>query len=185
MSEFSPDVQREDEQEMEYSFFSEEFEAIVLANSSMNSPPAVDLSDINWEDYPPYQLPSKPSWSDWPRVTRRIEVDQGTVYTVDPKKLAITLPIGDQNPPADPLSDPSSRSDLAADPSAAGPSAAADGSEEAARRTRMVSSVSRNAREILGGTIDENSKDKERRKKKEKRKERKKHWRSKNRGNNN
>ncbi|KAN0076438.1 hypothetical protein V8E54_006580 [Elaphomyces granulatus] len=184
MSESSPDVQREDEEEMEYSFFSEEFEAIVLANSSMNSSPAVDLSDINWEDYPPYQLPSKPSWSDWPSVARRIEVDQGTVYTVDPKKLAITLPIGDQNPPADPLSDPSSRSDLAADPSAAGLSAAADGPEEAARRTRMVSGVSRNARAILGRTIDENSEDKERRKK-EKKKENKKHWRSKNRGNNN
>jgi hypothetical protein len=130
MSESSPDVQEDEPRS-----FSNEFEAIVADSSN------VDLGDINWADSPP-RRPCKPSWSDlWPSTTIGIQVDQGTA---DPKKLiksppASTLPIGgvDENPPADPSSDPPSpRSDItadtsAADTSAADPSAAADGPEEA------------------------------------------------------
>ncbi|KAN0070331.1 hypothetical protein V8E54_011912 [Elaphomyces granulatus] len=100
----SPDAQREDGPEMDY--FSQEFDATVLADSP---PSPLDFSDIKWEDYPPRRLASKPSWSDlWPSAARGygVEVDQGTV---DPRKLVITpplspLPISDQNHPTPPAS---------------------------------------------------------------------------------
>ncbi|KAN0076437.1 hypothetical protein V8E54_006579 [Elaphomyces granulatus] len=144
----SPDVQREDEQGMDY--FSQEFEAIVLADSP---PSPLDFSDIKWSDYPPRRLTSKPSWSDlWPSAVRGygVEVEQGTV---DPRKLVITpplspLPIGDQNHPTPPASprplptgddtddtdeDPPVDPPSDASPSlAADPSAVADGPEKAA-----------------------------------------------------
>jgi hypothetical protein len=139
----SPDVQREDEQEMDY--FSREFEAIALANPP---PSPLDFSDIKWSDYPPRRLTSKPSWSDlWSSAVRGydgVEVEQGTV---DPRKLVITPPLSplpttppasprplptgddtddtDRDPPVDLPSDASSS--LTADPSGV-----ADGPEEAA-----------------------------------------------------